>query len=187
MGSVSRRIKNNVTARKMAINAGLVIPPDTDPMFPEGLGLHRTECRRSMLRLYRQRRAHRKAAKAGRKAGARQGVPAAQARAVVQAHGPRLPAHPPHRQQGGVMDKTRGDARRPHLTAHVLHCLREVTIMAEMEARRQGHPDRTWGVSLSTILRARAFVDDYEAWRAEMGKEVRRGPVEITTSKVRAS
>lgn len=73
MGSVSRRIRNNVIARKAAINAGLVVPPGVDPMFPEGVGLHRSEWRDSMLRGYRQRRSTRKmiarAGREGRKAG----------------------------------------------------------------------------------------------------------------------
>lgn len=84
---------------------------------------------------------------------------------------------PPFRMEndGGGPHQATGDARRPYVTAHVLHCLRAVCIAAEHEARQA---QETWyGVSLPTVLRARAFVDDYEAYRRTQGQEVRHGPV----------
>ena len=54
------KIRNNIIARKMAINAGLVVPPGEDPSVPEGVGLDLHEYRHSMLRIYRshKRRRH---------------------------------------------------------------------------------------------------------------------------------
>lgn len=51
---VPRRIRNNLIARKMAIRAGLVIPPGVDPAWPEGIGLPLHDYRTSMLRIYRR-------------------------------------------------------------------------------------------------------------------------------------
>lgn len=84
-----------------------------------------------------------------------------------------------------------GPGRKPHLTAHVLHCLRQVCMLAEQEVRAakeeyegKGYAQHVNGVSLPTVERARVFVDDLEDYRSYHGKEVRRGPVRGVSDKV---